>query len=121
MEKPWEGESVQLDKQAMEVLAKEASEIMNVSWDQIDAIKSRAVRRGMARRESIAMKRVYIGEKSYRRRRKYVTCVARLDEAGKARIDYIGDGKGEKARDGFFSALSEEEVAGIEAACVDMS
>lgn len=101
--------------------AKEASEIMNVSWDQIDAIKSRAVRRGMARRESIALKRICIDEKSYRRGHKYVTCVARLDEAGKARIHYIGDGKGEGALDGFFEGLSEKEIAGIEAACVDMS
>lgn len=101
--------------------AKEAAGILDISWDQIDAIKSRAVGRGMARRGKIALKRICIDEKSYRRGRKYVACVARLDEKGKARLRYVGDGKGEEALNGFFSALDEGEAEKIEAACVDMS
>jgi transposase len=101
--------------------AKEAAEILDVSWDQVDAIKSRAVKRGLARREQLPLKRICIDEKSYRKGHKYVTCVARLDQDGKGRIHYIGDGKGEAALDGFFESLSEGQLEEIEAACVDMS
>ena len=101
--------------------AKEAAEILGVTWDQVDAIKSRAVKRGMARRKELPLTRICIDEKSYRKGHKYVTCVARLDGDGKGRIHYIGDGKGEKSLDGFFESLSEKQLDKIEAACVDMS
>ena len=100
--------------------AKEASEILGISWDQIDAIKSRGVKRGLARRESVELRRICIDEKSCRRGHDYVTCVARLDEAGKARIHYVGDGKGTDALDEFWESLSQQELEKIEAACVDM-
>lgn len=126
---PWaEGSSrftVLFERLAIDLLlccsTKDASEMMNVSWDQIDAIKSRAVKRGLARREELPLKRICIDEKSYRKGHNYVTCVARLDDDGKGRIHYIGDGKGEKALSGFFESLSSECLGEIEAACVDMS
>jgi transposase len=126
---PWaEGSSrftVLFERLAIDLLlccsVKEASEILGISWDQTDAIKARAVRRGLERREDLPLRRICIDEKSIRKGHCYVTCVARLDEDGKGRIHYIGDGKGEEALDGFFRELSQEKKAQIQAAGVDMS
>lgn len=100
---------------------KEAAAILGVSWDQADAIKSRAVKRGLARRGKVGLERICVDEKSYQRGHKYLTCVARIGRDGKARVHYLGEGKGSEGLDGFFEALDEGERNAIEAACVDMS
>jgi len=100
---------------------KEAASILDISWDQAAAIKSRAVKRGLARRENVQLQRICIDEKSYRRGHKYITCVARIGDDNKARVQYIGDGKGAGGLDGFFDSLKPEQSEGIKAACVDMS
>ena len=129
LEVPWaEGSSrftCLFERLAIDLLrccsAKEASEILDISWDQTDAIKARAVKRGLAGRGQVSLRRICVDEKSYQRGHKYVTCVARLGEDGKGRIHYVGEGKGEEGLDGFFQGLSQEQLKQIEAACVDMS
>ena len=100
---------------------KEAAGILGVSWDQADAIKSRAVKRGLARREGVELDRICIDEKSYQRGHKYLTCVARIGPDDKARVHYVGYGKGREGLDGFFETLDQKQAASIKAACVDMS
>jgi transposase len=100
---------------------KEAASILKISWDEADGIKARAVRRGLARRDAVSLERICVDEKSYQKGHKYITCVARIGEDGKARVHYVGDGKGSDALDGFFDELPEGRAREIKAACVDMS
>ena len=99
---------------------KEAAGILGVSWDQADSIKSRAVKRGLARRKDVSLERICIDEKSYQRGHKYLTCVARIDE-GKARVHHLEDGKGADSLDRFFEGLDRAQLASIQTACLDMS
>lgn len=103
-------------------LAKECSvegvrRIAGLTWDQVWGEVERAVKRGQARKERRLPTRIGVDEKSFARRHKYETIVCDLD-AGT--VEYVGDGRGEKSLDAYFSRFTKEERAGIEAVAMDM-
>ena len=50
-----------------------------VSWDELDGIQQRAVRRGLVRRAAEPIVRVGVDETSFQRRHEYVTVVSDLE------------------------------------------
>jgi transposase len=63
---------------------------MQLSWDQVDGIMARAVRRGLARRDDIYPTRLGIDETAYQKRHEYVTVVTDLDAS---RVLDVADGR----------------------------
>jgi transposase len=96
-----------------------ASRYLRLSWDEADHIKAKAVERGLRRKKTVAAKAICIDEKSVSHGHDYVTVVAKLTQSGPI-VDYIGDGRGEKALDGFWHVHSEDDLQAIQCVSMDM-
>ena len=59
-----------------EASVKAVARRMRLSWTAVDGIMQRAVARGLARRETEAVRRLSVDETSFRRRHRYVTVVS---------------------------------------------
>lgn len=124
---PWaEGSSrftLFFERFAIEVLeacpAARAAELLDISWDQADGIKQRAVRRGLARRQVSNLEYVCVDEKAVGFGHDYVTVVTGL-LAGKPQVLYVGDGRAEEGLNGFWEWLGPEGCARIKAVSMDM-
>ena len=90
---------------------------LRISWDEIDGIMERAVKRGLHRRTGRAYRFIGIDEKSIKKRHKYFTVVSDL-EAGN--VIWIGRGRKREALDAFWRTLSLEQREGIEGIAMDM-
>ena len=90
---------------------------LDLSWDQVDGIMQRAVRRGLARRGVVEPKRIGVDETSFQKRHEYVTVVNDLDSGA---VVWVADGRGQDALDRFYQGLSKEARAQIEAVAMDM-
>lgn len=99
--------------------AKQAAELLRISWDEADGIKQRAVRRGLARRADDPVRRLCLDEKAVGRGQDYVTVVSSLD-TGRARVLCMVDGRKREALDAFWLGMSPERRDGVEAVAMDM-
>ena len=90
---------------------------LDLTWDQVDGIQQRAVRRGLARRTLVAPERIGVDETSFKKRHDYVTVVNNLDGGA---VLHVGDGRGKEALNGFYSHFSAKELAKIEVVAMDM-
>ena len=90
---------------------------MQVSWDQIDTVMGRAVKRGLENRRARTYRFIGIDEKSIKKGHKYFTIVSDL-EGGE--VIWIGRGRKREVLDAFWRGLSAEQLAGIEGVAMDM-
>ena len=124
---PWaEGSSrftLCFERFAIEVLqacsAARSAELLDISWDEADGIKQRAVRRGLARRQLVDLQYVCVDEKAVGHGHDYVTVVTGV-VAGKPQVLYVGDGRGEEGLNGFWELLGPEGCRRIKAVSMDM-
>lgn len=124
---PWAEKSSRFtllfERLAVEVLqacsASKAAELLDITWEQADGIKQRAVRRGMARRTLDDLEYVCVDEKAVGHGHDYVTVVTGYF-LGESRVLYVGDGKGEDSLNGFWDALGPEGCANIQVISMDM-
>lgn len=91
--------------------------LLHLSWDQVDGIVGRAVKRGLARRTKSSMRRIAVDETSFQKRHEYVTVVTNQDWN---RVEYIADGHGKASLDGFWSTLEPDDLRKIESVSMDM-
>jgi len=90
---------------------------LRLSWDQVDGIQGRAVRRGLARRERLHPVRLGVDETSYRKRHTYVTVVTDLDRS--VVVDVVEERTRESlAR--FYRGLSADQRSSIRSVSMDM-
>jgi transposase len=102
---------------------KGACELLRISWDEADGIKQRAVARGLQRKPAVLMRRLGVDEKSFGRGMKFVTLVTQHRDAAKgseATVEYVGDGRGRDALDGFWMGCSDAQRAAVESMSMDM-
>jgi len=90
---------------------------LGLSWDQVDGIMQRAVRRGLARRKELCPARIGVDETSFQKRHEYVTSVIDLDEGT---VLHIADDRETTSLDGFYEQLGPEQLEGIEVVAMDM-
>ena len=90
---------------------------LRVSWDELDGIQQRAVRRGLSRRKVEPVTHLGIDETSYQKRHEYVTVVT---DTKRARVLEVADGRDETALESFYKGLSDEQRNGIVAVSMDM-
>lgn len=93
------------------------AERMDLTWDQVDGIMRRAVRRGLARREPSAIRRIGIDETSFQKRHEYVTVVT---DQERSRVLYVADDRKASSLEPFFDELEPPELARIESVSMDM-
>lgn len=90
---------------------------LGVGWDTIDAIMSRAVKRGRERRDARIVRFIGIDEKSIKKRHKYFSIVSDLE---RGEVLWIGSGRKRESIDAYWAGLSAEQLAGIEGVAMDM-
>jgi transposase len=93
------------------------AENFNLSWDEVDGIMQRAVKRGLERRQATKPKNIGIDETSFRKRHDYVTVI--VDKDGGYVIDVI-DGHDAEGLKGWFSGQKGCDFSEIRSISMDM-
>ena len=89
---------------------------LSLSWNAIDGIMQRAVRRGLERREAIQPERIGVDETSFHKHHDYVTVVS--DKEGKT-VLHVADGRSHESLSAYYDTLSSEQKASIESISMD--
>ncbi|WP_277400219.1 helix-turn-helix domain-containing protein [Candidatus Vondammii sp. HM_W22] len=83
------------------------SRFMGLSWNAIDGIMQRAVKRGLARRKEISSTRIGVDETAFKKRHDYVTVLSDQD-AGT--VLHVGsDRKKANAQSTWYESLTKEK------------
>jgi transposase len=90
---------------------------LGLTWEEANGIVERAVRRGLARRTSVAGRRLGTDEHSYLRHFQFVTMVVDLDAQT---VLHVANDRTAASLDAYFAGLSPEERTAIEAIAMDM-
>lgn len=93
------------------------AEALGLSWNAVDGIMQRAVRRGLARREACYPERISVDETAFQKRHEYVTVVS---DQTTGHVMYVADDRTTESLERFYTGLGEEQLAGIEAVAMDM-
>jgi transposase len=90
---------------------------LGLTWEEANGIVERAVRRGLARRSSMAGRYLGIDEHSYLKHFQFVTMVVNLEEQT---VLHVADDRTAETLAGYFGGLSIEDRLAIEAIAMDM-
>lgn len=101
----------------LEASASAVARNLNLSWDEVDGIRKRAVERGIARRQVSELKNLCVDETSYKRGHRYLTIIT--DEDTGVVLDVKEDRKKESLST-FLESLTIEERSAIESVSMDM-
>lgn len=88
---------------------------LSLSWNAIDGIMQRAVKRGLVRREVDSPERIGVDETSFRKGHDYVTIVS----AG-GKVLHVSDERKKASLQSYYDTLSDSQKAGIESVSMDM-
>lgn len=88
---------------------------LKLSWNAIDGIMQRAVKRGLARRKRKPSKHIGVDETAFRKGHSYVTVVS-----DGTTVLYVADDRKQSSLDGYYADLSKAECAAIESVSMDM-
>ena len=89
----------------------------DLSWDEVDGIMQRAVKRGLSRREKQAVWNMGIDETSYQKHHEYVTVI--LDKDRDSVIDVLDDRKAETLET-WLKTQKNSDLSEIKSICLDM-
>lgn len=90
---------------------------LELTWDQVDGVLQRAVKRGLLRRDRVVPRHLGVDETSFQKRHEYVTVIA---DRLRGVVQQIGDGHSRWALEEYYRGLSPAEAAGIESITMDM-
>ncbi len=93
------------------------SERLRLSWNAVDGIMQRAVKRGLSRRAELSPRRLSVDETSYRKGHDYVTLVTDQDQAV---VLHVAEDRHTGSLAEFYAELSAGQKDGIESVCMDM-
>ena len=93
------------------------ADILGLTWDQIDGICQRAVKRGLLRRQPSRMHHLAVDETSFQKRHEYVTVVTNQDGN---RVEFVADGRSKNVLDSFWQRLSANELEAVQTVSMDM-
>lgn len=91
--------------------------LMKMTWDEVDGVMSRAVARGLARRQSQPLRHIGLDETSFQKRHEYVTVVY---DTERARVTEVLDGRKQEALEDFYWDTPFEHLQTIESISMDM-
>ncbi|MBK7975726.1 MAG: ISL3 family transposase [Deltaproteobacteria bacterium] len=90
---------------------------VRITWDEADGIQTRAVRRGLARRERRLPTRIGVDETSFQKRHEYVTVV--IDQVA-GDVVHVADDRKRASLETYLAGHSVEERAAVETVAMDM-
>lgn len=95
-----------------------AMALLHLGWEPLQAIRERAVERGLARREEETVEHVGIDEKSFLKGHRYASLMTDLDK-GRV-LDVVENRTKESAKTLIKAALSDKQLPGVRAVAMDM-
>lgn len=90
---------------------------LSLSWNAIDGIMQRAVKRGLARRKTDSPKHIGVDETSFRKGHDYVTIVSNQDGS---KVLHVADERKTTSLESYYETLTGEQKKGIESVSMDM-
>jgi transposase len=90
---------------------------LGLSWDEADGIQSRAVARGLSRRERAVPTHLSLDETSFQKRHEYVTV---LTDRATGKVVHVADDRKQATLEAFLDTLTAEERGLIESVAMDM-
>src|SRR2546426_354411 len=94
-----------------------ATRILRISWDEAWHILERAVERGQRAKCPRVLPHLGVDEKAIAKGHQYVTLVCDLD---RSTVEFIAEDRKQASLAGYFTGLSADQLAGIEAIALDM-
>lgn len=94
-----------------------ACALLEITWDEAQAIRDRAVQRGQSRKAAAVVPRIGIDEKAFKRGHKYMTVVCNIDEGI---VEYVSEDRTKASLQAYFDSRTEEQRKGIKAVAMDM-
>lgn len=94
--------------------------LFGLSWESVDGILQRAVRRGLQRRRNLLLplpQHLGVDETSFKKRHDYVTVVIDQDDNT---VIHVAEGRGRDSLDAFFEGFARSERAEVESVAMDM-
>jgi transposase len=91
--------------------------LMGMTWDEVDGVMSRAVKRGLARRESQPLRHIGLDETAFQKRHEYVTVVY---DTERTHVLEVLDGRKQEAVENFYWETPYEHLETIESVSMDM-
>lgn len=91
--------------------------LTNLSWDEVDGILQRSVKRGLSRRKDSLPTQIGVDEKSFARRHDYVTIVS---DQSTGHVIHIADDRKADSLTSFYKKFPQEELASIDTVSMDM-
>ncbi len=91
--------------------------LIRISWDEADGIVSRAVGRGLDKRDLSGLRRIGIDEKAVLKGQNYITVVTNLETS---KVVWIGRERTQETLNEFFASLPEGVARNIECVAMDM-
>lgn len=94
--------------------------LFGLSWEEVDGIMQRAVRRGLQRRRNLLLplpQRLGVDETSFRKRHDYVTVVIDQDDNT---VVHLADGRRRETLDDFFDDVPHDQREAVESVAMDM-
>lgn len=93
------------------------AERLRLSWNAVDGIMQRAVRRGLSRRKAMQSQRLSVDETAYRKGHDYITVVTD-QESGT--VLHVAEERLTTSLSSFYEQLDEDQLSGIDVVCMDM-
>jgi transposase len=90
---------------------------LGLSWNAIDGIMQRAVKRGLAKREELEPLHLGVDETSFRKRHDYITVVSDQDTG---HVLHVGEDRTKAGLASWYDSLTDAQRTGIESVAMDM-
>jgi transposase len=94
-----------------------ACRLLRLHWDEVRGVMSRAVARGLHRKQERVIPSIRIDEKAFKKGHKYMTVVCDLE---KATVEHVAEDRTAESLKAFWRGLSLEQLDGVEAVAMDM-
>lgn len=96
---------------------KAVAEALDLSWNAVDGIMRRAVKRGLERRQQVAPEQISVDETSFQKRHEYVTVVT---DQQTGHVLHVADNRTRESLESFYHQLETTQRATIKAVSMDM-
>lgn len=91
---------------------------LGLTWEQVDGVMQRAVRRGLARRDVALPEHIGVDETSFQKRHEYVTIV---HDAETGKVVHVADSRKKEVLTEFFGRFALEDRERVQSVTMDMS
>jgi len=93
------------------------SKRLRLSWNAVDGIMQRAVKRGLSRRQALVVHQLSADETAYRKGHQYITVVTDQEQGAAV---YVCEDRTTDSLKAFYDSLTADQRDGIESVCMDM-